>query len=96
MDVASISKEVSALPAESAVAPQANGSATAGSNSSSQSEVPLSVYSAKVDGQTEGVRVSEVSGTYFAEVAGPPTVTTSGSSLAGAEDRLAYIVNLFA
>ena len=85
MESAAISNGVSTPPVESATA-----------LSSSVQQIPVSVHSAKVDGQTEGVRASEVEGTYFAEVAGPPSVTTSGSSLAGAEARLAYIVNLFA
>ena len=59
-------------------------------------EVPVSVHNEKVDGQTEGVQVSELDGTYFAEVSGPPAVSTSAESLSGAEDRLAYLVNLFA
>ena len=85
MEITSIAKELPTLPGEPAT----------GTNSS-QSQVPVSVYSAEIDGQTEGVQVSEVGGTYFAGVPGPPDVTTSGSSLAGAEDKLAYIVNLFA
>ena len=90
MEIGSISKDLAAAPIETTSATPA---VSAGGG---PSQVPVSVYSAKVDGQTEGVRVSEVSGTYFAEVAGPPSVTTSGSSLTGAEDRLAYLVNLFA
>jgi hypothetical protein len=89
MELTSIANELSTLPIESF-------SSVATSSSASQSQVPVSDLSAKVDGQTEGVQVSEVGGTYFAGVPGPPDVTTSGSSLAGAEDKLAYIVNLFA
>ena len=89
MELTSIANELSTLPIESF-------SSVATSSSASQSQVPVSVLSAKVDGQTEGVQVSEVGGTYFAGVPGPPDVTTSGSSLTGAEDKLAYIVNLFA
>ena len=95
MDITSIANEPPAAPVGNA-SPLSTKADDTASDSSSQSQVPVSVYSAEVDGQTEGVRVSEVSGTYFAEVAGPPSVTTSGSSLASAEDRLAYIVNLFA
>jgi hypothetical protein len=71
-----------------------------GSISKDLAAAPIETTSAtpavSAGGGPSQVRVSEVSGTYFAEVAGPPSVTTSGSSLTGAEDRLAYLVNLFA
>ncbi len=90
MAIASITNELSTLPIQS------SSSLTTNSTSVTQSQVPVSNLSAEVDGQTEGVQVAEVGGTYFATVPGPPEVATSGSSLTGAEDRLAYIVNLFA